>query len=90
MKRATPEYDQRDIDTGKAAEAFLAAEPFQAALERARQRIMDQWINAATPQAREELHGRIVGINLVVVELMTAAGSGKQAQHLKDKAVALP
>ena len=90
MKRTTPEFDQRDIDAGKAAEAFLSDETFRDALKRAKERITNSWIRADSLQEREELHGRIVGLNAVVAELMAATGGGKHAQHLKEADEALP
>ena len=89
MKRITPEFDQRKIDAGKAAEAFLRDDTFLAAMNSAKERITNSWIRADTRKKREELHGAIVGLNAVVAELMAAAGGGKQAQRLKDADEAL-
>ena len=90
MKRTTPEFDQRQIDAGKAAESFLRDDTFLAAMKSARERITAKWVRADNLTEREELHGSIVGLNAVVAELRATMGGGKHAQHLKEADEALP
>lgn len=85
MKRTTPNYDQRDIDAGSAAQELLGGEAFQTALVRTKNSITSSWIQADDMQKREELHAQIVALELIVGHLMAAVGDGKQAQHLKAR-----
>ena len=89
MERKTPEFDQRDIDEGQNAERLLADDTFQRALKRAVERLKDSWVLADTVEEREQLHARAKAFDYVVVELMTATGDGKHAQHLKTRQEAL-
>ena len=89
MERKTPEFDQRDIDEGINAERLLADGTFQRALQRAVGNLKDKWVLADTVEERERLHARVGALDYVVVELMTATGHGKQAQHLKTRQEAL-
>ena len=89
MERKTPEFDQRDIDDGQNAERLLADGTFQRALQRAVERLKDQWVLADTLETREHLHAQVKAFDYVVVERMTATGDGKHAQHLKTRQEAL-
>ena len=89
MERKTPEFDQRDIDEGINAERLLGDGTFQRALQRAVGHLKDDWVLADTVEERERLHARVGALDYVVVELMTATGDGKHAQHLKTRQEAL-
>ena len=89
MERQIPEFDQGDIDEGQDAKRLLADSTFQRALQRAVERLKDQWVLADTLETREHLHAQVKAFDYVVVELMTATGDGKHAQHLKTRQEAL-
>lgn len=62
------------IRVGKQAERLLADEAMAEACKAVEKRIMSEWRNALTPEAREHCHARMIGLEQIMEQLAVLMG----------------
>ncbi|KKM01495.1 hypothetical protein LCGC14_1793860 [marine sediment metagenome] len=77
---------EETIGRGKDALNLLNDLAFGAAIEQAKEAIVERWKLAKSEKVREAQHAQLMALNLVVIELMTFANDGKHVQHNLDLA----
>ncbi len=77
---------EETVGRGKDAINLLNDPAFGAAIEQAKEAVVERWKLAKSEKAREAQHAQLLALDLVVIELMTFANDGKYVQHNLDKA----